>query len=600
MGKPVLIKRRPSRSKIVFLGIATLCLSTVTSMAQQSPNNNTNAPLADYLRRLSQVEVTPAAPKPPINQANQTVLQTPQRSQRPQRSQALQQPEQPQPRRLYQTATERASTDGFDTVRQGAFAVPEERPVLPQYGVAPARTGQTRPLEPLTNLNERLAAPLAQQDPSNPLGLDQLQTGRTTPNGGNRANGTNAQASTNIDPQNPNRLQRVLNARRAEPAQPFPLPRRTPNAAPFAATGINAGIWNFRPSITTGLEVTTDQNTTTTAVITNLSLDADANLSAATMALNSQLTLRKAIGDESDIDMTGNAALNASRDLSNHVQALAGVNFQRSRVSATGDLTTLNTTSTDTDLNTFSANFGLQNQNAKTQISGNLEISRDMYDDLVTSGATIDQSDRNNTSITGTLRLGYEVSPAIAPFVQVATTRRIMDNKKDANGLEQSGYTLDTSIGTTFNLGEKLNGEASIGWLRTTFDDDQLETNDALTLNALINWSPRRNTTIALDVNTTSNAGIGTSAGNAISYATGLSISQQLRDNFAISARLGHTYLGRSAANDENQINLNAQANYQFNRYFGMSGGVEHQITKTDGAENQSATTFRLGLTARR
>jgi len=127
-----------------------------------------------------------------------------------------------------------------------------------------------------------------------------------------------------------------------------------------------------------------------------------------------------------------------------------------------------------------------------------------------------------------------------------------------------------------------------------------LESNDAAALNALVNWSPRRNTNIALNLVTTANSGAGTTTGTSVSYATGLTATQQLRENFALTGRVGHTYLVNNSAANESQINLRVGADYQFSRTFGITGNVEHQITQRDGAEDQNATTFRLGLTARR
>ena len=579
MGEPVLKIRRNAVLKTLSLSTLALGLSTAIGLAQQIPDNNAQTPLADYLKRLSEAQVTPAA----TTQAPRAIT----------RNTQAEVPEPPvQPQRRYQEATARDAGNRFDAVRESTFAVPQERQDLPRYGIQQNVQVPAPDLGPLANINNQIAAPIAPQNGITPpvpadTNIDPTQTGRIQ---------QNAPAAN----QDPNRLRRVLRSRRAQPAQAFETRTLTRDATPYAATGINMGIWTIRPSVTTGLEVTTGDEATTTTSNTSFDLDADANLADGTLTFDGQLNLSKVLQDDRDLEITGNANLSGSKKLSNSLQALAGLNFQRSRASATGDLTTLNTTSTETDLNTFSANFGLQNQNAKTQFSTNIEISRDIYDDLTAAGTFIDQSDRNNTSITGTLRLGYEATPSISPFAQLVATRRIMDNERDANGLEQSGYTFDASLGATFDLGEKLNGEASIGWLRTTYDDDRLESSDALALNALVNWSPRRNTDIAFDLATTTNSGAGTTTGTSVSYATGLTVTQQLRENFALTGRIGHTYLVNNSAANESQINLRVGADYQFNRTFGITGNIEHQMTQTDGAEDQNATTFRLGLTARR
>ena len=99
-------------------------------------------------------------------------------------------------------------------------------------------------------------------------------------------------------------------------------------------------------------------------------------------------------------------------------------------------------------------------------------------------------------STRSTLRTGYEISPALTPFVEIEIGRRLYDQEIDSAGFRALVRPLAARAGLELDLGEKLSGEISAGWLREDFDDDRLEPLSTPTVNADLKWSPERGTDV--------------------------------------------------------------------------------------------------------
>ncbi|WP_456261931.1 outer membrane beta-barrel protein, partial [Campylobacter jejuni] len=64
-----------------------------------------------------------------------------------------------------------------------------------------------------------------------------------------------------------------------------------------------------------------------------------------------------------------------------------------------------------------------------------IALTRSVYSDAVLSdGTTVTLSDRNQTAGAWRGRIGYELSPAIIPFVEVDLGRAVYDQTRDSNG----------------------------------------------------------------------------------------------------------------------------------------------------------------------
>ncbi|MBW8318640.1 MAG: outer membrane beta-barrel protein, partial [Rhizobium sp.] len=95
------------------------------------------------------------------------------------------------------------------------------------------------------------------------------------------------------------------------------------------------------------------------------------------------------------------------------------------------------------------------------------DITRLQYSDAeLSDGTTLSLSDRDRQ--TGELRgrIGYEISPALTPLVEVAIGKVTNDEKHDTSGNVRSDDTYSARGGIAADFGDKLKGELGIGYER--------------------------------------------------------------------------------------------------------------------------------------
>ena len=117
----------------------------------------------------------------------------------------------------------------------------------------------------------------------------------------------------------------------------------------------------------------------------------------------------------------------------------------------------------------------------------------------LSTGGTISQEDRNSTLVAGVLRTGYEISPALTPFVEVEYGHRFYDLDVDSNGFERAATRTGARAGVELDLGEKFSGELAAGWINEDLADKRLASVSGPSVSADLNWSPVRGTIVGLD-----------------------------------------------------------------------------------------------------
>jgi len=121
------------------------------------------------------------------------------------------------------------------------------------------------------------------------------------------------------------------------------------------------------------------------------------------------------------------------------------------------------------------------------------------YDDVnfVTgSGAIniINNDDRDRWQYTGGVRLGYEVSPRIEPYLQVAVDNRRYDAALDDLGYERDSDGKRFLVGMRWNLPRKLKLDAFVGQLKQDYADPRFNDVSAPVAGAALQWALGRRT----------------------------------------------------------------------------------------------------------
>ncbi|MBE7183913.1 MAG: outer membrane beta-barrel protein [Methylobacterium mesophilicum] len=502
-------------------------------------------------------------------------------------------------------------TDGDDAPAQGAapdddslFSEPEVlgRPA----GPATARTPSTRQAR-TQSANNRLVPATAEEAPAAPEEAEAAGPAVVSPRV-QAAQALGEEQAAEEAPLNP--LDAELARRRAlripalETAAPLPLV----DEDPFAPTGLRAGSFILRPSIEQGIGASTNASASAGGSSgsyseTVLRLNAQSDWSRHSLSVDAYGTIRRTLsGDEVD---EGNGGLDALLllDINNDWQARFALNYLAQPEAASSPVP-LPADAADRPLNqTVNGEAGIERRLGPLRLALTGVVERDTYGDVtLTNGDTLSQSARNSTLAALRLRTGYELSPALQPFVEAEIGRRFTDEKEDESGTERSANRLALRTGVALDLREKLQGEIALGYLREGLDDDGLEPIQGVSLDGTLAWSPLRGTNVALRAATTVESATTAGESGSLVHDLRLDVERTLRANLSARASLGlswRDYVGT----DGNDLTWSAalETTYWLNRNLGLTGRVRYErLSSSFEGRDYDATSVFGGVTVRR
>ncbi|WP_353646965.1 outer membrane beta-barrel protein [Mesorhizobium sp. WSM2240] len=376
---------------------------------------------------------------------------------------------------------------------------------------------------------------------------------------------------------------------------------------PFAATGIRVGTFIIRPTLEQGVTATSNADASSggepaTLSETTLRLNAISDWSRHTATIDAYGNFRKTIsGDEIDETKGGiDAAL--VLDLGNDYRARAELGYEAGPESASSPVV-IEGTASQPLRQTFNASLGLEKDVGKARFGITGLVEHQTYGDAdLSSGGTLSQEDRDFTLGAVVLRGGYEISPALTPFVEAEFGRRQYTMEEDASGFQRSSDRVGARAGLELDLTEKLTGEFSAGWIRETFDDDRLDPLSGPTLNADLAWSPERGTVVNLSAATSVEGTTTAGESGSILHAARLGIEREIRANLTANASVGAGYRDY-AESDGHDLILSAEAGatWWLNRYAGLSGRLRHETMDSNLPDREyEANSVFLGLKLQR
>jgi len=376
---------------------------------------------------------------------------------------------------------------------------------------------------------------------------------------------------------------------------------------PYAPLGLRLGTFNVNTSIQSGLTATTNADSSTdgkSAILseTTLRLNAVSDWSRHSANINAYGIFRKSVaGEELSQPIAG---VDSELDLDITRQLRGRIKLGYAVAPETAESPVIIEGTTEEPLTqTLTGSLGLEKAVGKLRLGVTGNVEREIYGDAkLDSGGTLSQKDRNNTLVSGILRVGYEVSPSVIPFVEGELGRRYYDLRLDDAGYARSANRVGARAGVTLSLTDKLSGEFSAGWLRETPDDDRLASISGPSIAADLKWSPIRGTTVSLQ-GTTQVEGT-TTAGEPgdILYTSQISLERQMRANLTGTATLGMLWRDYSGTSGHD-FGWDAEAGltYWLNRYAGITGKVRHeqQISNLAGRDYKAESVF-LGFVVQR
>lgn len=251
----------------------------------------------------------------------------------------------------------------------------------------------------------------------------------------------------------------------------------------------------------------------------------------------------------------------------------------------------------------MSASLGIERSFGRVGLGLTGALEREVFSDFEgLCCGTVSQEDRNFTLSTIALRAGYEVSPAFTPFVEAEIGRRNYDLEQDFSGYRRSADRYAMKGGAEIDLGEKLEGELSVGWLRESFDDDRLVPVSALLLDGALSWSPIRGTTVRLTGGTSVEGSTTAADSGSVLYSTSLELLREVRPDLTLGL-LGGLSFRDYVDSPDTETTLSAEANgtWWMNRFAGINGRIRHErFDSTRPDRDYDESSIYLGLKLQR
>lgn len=360
-------------------------------------------------------------------------------------------------------------------------------------------------------------------------------------------------------------------------------PRRAPSTDdPYAPLGISAGGLTLYPSIALGIGASTNASNSAGGVAGGFwsvapVLDIRSNWDANSVSLLLQGSYRDYFDNVAFAEPTGTADGSVHLDLADQwsVDFGAGANYAEQSLSDPNYPAGADKPPGVIGLNATAALNGSFGRLKFTVAAG---AARTIYENATSGGVPIDQSDRTNTLYSGRVRLGYEVSPTLTPFVESEIGRRLYDRPIDDENIRRAGTSYALRTGVEINRDPLLKGEIAVGAIHETFDDPTLSDLQALTLDGSLTWSPRRLLTLTVAGNTELSPTTNTLSSGSVLYGGSLDVAYAWRRNATldwISSISNEDYQGTGEVDTTYRTGLSAT--WKLNRELQLVASYTHE-----------------------
>jgi hypothetical protein len=254
-------------------------------------------------------------------------------------------------------------------------------------------------------------------------------------------------------------------------------------------------------------------------------------------------------------------------------------------------------------IETFGGAFGGKKKLGDLALSLHGTFDRILYGNSTLTGGTIGNLSSDDSSDWGLRgRAAYQISPIIAPFLEIDADKRNYDSIVDSGGYQRNSKGLSALGGTTIALTGQLTGEASAGYGSRTYQDPRLPNLSGPLFDASLVWGVTPLTTVTLKAATTLADTTTPGASGAISRAYTIGISHELLRNLTLTANAGYAtdvYSGVTIHDETTTFGLGAE--YKLSREAVLKlSATRTKFSSSLPDANYSANVFMLGLRVQR
>ncbi|MEE4235926.1 MAG: outer membrane beta-barrel protein [Anderseniella sp.] len=194
------------------------------------------------------------------------------------------------------------------------------------------------------------------------------------------------------------------------------------------------------------------------------------------------------------------------------------------------------------------------------------------------------------------LRVGYQMSEAVQPFVEVTYSPRLHDQNVDRNGLRRDSQGVVIRSGITFNDGSIWSGEVAARYEFRDYEDATLRSQSALGMDANVSWAPTALTTVQFTAASQIEESSDPLVSGATNWTAGVLVSHQMLDNVALEAGASMGYTDYDDISSETGFGATLGAAYAIHRDVELTAGYEFSLTKPDAGNSTSEHRVSSGL----
>lgn len=370
--------------------------------------------------------------------------------------------------------------------------------------------------------------------------------------------------------------------------------------------GVRVGSLILRPSLTEtiGSEQTTTggDKSTRTYLRSGLRTSITSDWSLHQLRIDAEGTWDKTLSGTRQDDPEAKIQAELRLDLSDETTATLRAGYTLSREEI-GDPNAVANAVTQSEVNEYTASAEVTRDLGILRATAGLDFTRETYGDATLSdGLLVDQSARDNNEAKVRGRLGYELSPALIPFLEASYGRLFYDQHEDGEGYVRDASLYAMKAGLQADFGEKLKGELAGGYLIADFDDSALKQISAATIDGNAIWSPYRGTDVALNLRTEIEPTTTPGASGSTAYTGTMVLSQVILQNITgqISSGLTLRDYSQEGTPVQSVLTLGTGLTWGISRSLDLNADVAWEKTQQQSVESTEILRAGIGLTLKR
>ncbi len=189
---------------------------------------------------------------------------------------------------------------------------------------------------------------------------------------------------------------------------------------------------------------------------------------------------------------------------------------------------------------------------------------------------SVDNSDRDRTDFTATLKLRYEFSPGYKAFVSATYLDRNYDLGFDRNGQNRDASGAYYDAGVSFELSRLLTGEVFAGYSSFDFADPAFPSASGFDYGAALIWYPTELTTVRFDARRSLETTTLINVGGVYTGLLALSVDHELMRNVVLGLELSYADEQFEGIDRTDQTyGVRVSGEYKLNRNYAL--GVHYQ-----------------------